>query len=175
MPGKLWGLTPNNFQLLLVDCTMFHTLVSKSLLLLANDEVPLASRNEGNDVTGDPTGASGGGMDGGGGWLLIMLVLLMMALFIPSIIANRREKKKREEMLSSIRKHDRVQTIGGVIGSVVEVKPNTVVLKVDESSNTRMTFSRTAIQQVLTENPDKDAEKDSGKEKEKEESAELAQ
>ena len=45
--------------------------------------------------------------------------------------------------------HDTVQTIGGVIGSIVEVKNDSVVLKVDESSNTRITFSRSAIQQVL--------------------------
>ena len=36
-----------------------------------------------------------------------------------------------------------------VIGAIVEVKSDTVVLKVDESSNTRMTFSRDAVQQVL--------------------------
>ena len=51
--------------------------------------------------------------------------------------------------MSAIKKHDRVQTIGGVIGAIVEVKPDEVVLKVDESSNTRITFARSAIQQVL--------------------------
>jgi preprotein translocase subunit YajC len=57
-------------------------------------------------------------------------------------------------MVSAIKKHDRVQTIGGVIGSVVEIKPDYVVLKVDESSNTRITFARSAVQQVLTISPD---------------------
>ena len=46
-------------------------------------------------------------------------------------------------------KHDRVQTIGGIIGSVVEVKPDTVVLQIDDASKIRMTFSRTAISTVL--------------------------
>ena len=53
-------------------------------------------------------------------------------------------------MLNAIRKHDRVQTIGGLIGSVVEIKTDTVILKVDESSNTRITFSRSSIQQVIS-------------------------
>lgn len=70
-----------------------------------------------------------------------------MILF--SIMGQRRDRKKREAMISAIKKHDRVQTIGGVIGSVVEVKPDYVILKVDESSNTRITFARSAIQQVL--------------------------
>ncbi|NIN75018.1 MAG: preprotein translocase subunit YajC, partial [Xanthomonadales bacterium] len=34
--------------------------------------------------------------------------------------------------------------------SIVEVNPDSVVLKVDESANTRITFARSAIQQVLT-------------------------
>jgi preprotein translocase subunit YajC len=85
--------------------------------------------------------------DGNMLWL-IMLFLGAMILF--SMMGTRRERRKREAMLSLIKKHDRVQTIGGMIGSVVEIKPDTIVLKVDESSNTRITFTRAAIQQVLT-------------------------
>lgn len=139
---------------------MFDTIFSKFLIVLARQEqeAPLRHLGEGNDAaTGsgaDPSAAPQGGIDPM--IMLMFLAIIMLALFVPSIIASRREKKKREEMLSSISKHDRVQTVGGVIGSVVEVKPNTVVLKVDESSNTRMTFARNSVQQVLTENPDKE-------------------
>ena len=82
-------------------------------------------------------------------------VLGGMILF--SILGQRRDRKKREAMISAIKKHDRVQTIGGVIGSVVEVKPDYVVLKVDEASNTRITFARAAVQQVLSVSPESSA------------------
>ena len=59
------------------------------------------------------------------------------------------ESIRMMKLLSSVKKHDRVRTIGGVIGAVVEIKPDTILLKVDESSNTRMTFARDAVQQVL--------------------------
>jgi len=100
--------------------------------------------------TGGGAGAGGGGAGGPGGsgiWLLIFGAILAMILF--SMFGQRKEKKKRQELLSSIKKHDKVQTIGGVVGSIVEVKNDQVVLKVDETSNTRITFSRSAIQQVL--------------------------
>jgi len=42
-----------------------------------------------------------------------------------------------------------VQTVGGVIGTVVELKSDEVVLKVDDSGHTRIRFARSAIQQVL--------------------------
>lgn len=84
--------------------------------------------------------------------LLLLPILVLMVVF--SAMGSRRERKKREALLSAIKKHDRVQTIGGVIGSVVELKPDTVVLKVDENSNLRMTFARSAIQQILKEAPE---------------------
>lgn len=81
------------------------------------------------------------------------VVLLMLVVFggiiLFSTFGQRKQKKKREAMLNSIDKNDSVQTIGGIIGSVVEVKDDTVVLQVDTSSKTRMTFSRAAVQTVL--------------------------
>ena len=77
-------------------------------------------------------------------------VFLIIFLFIGmSFLSQRKEKKRRKHMLSSLGRNASVQTIGGIMGSVIEVKGDTVVLNVDASSNTRMTFSRAAIQQVL--------------------------
>jgi preprotein translocase subunit YajC len=86
--------------------------------------------------------------------MFLILMLMVVGLIVMSSMGQRRDRKKREAMISAIKKHDRVQTIGGVIGSVVEIKPEYVVLKVDESSNTRITFSRSAIAQVLTSAPE---------------------
>ena len=93
---------------------------------------------------------SSGGIDS----IVWLVMILVLAMIVFTSMAQRRERKKKDALLNSVKKHDRVQTIGGIIGSVVEVKTNTVVLKVDESSNTRMTFARSAIQQVLKEAPD---------------------
>ncbi len=86
---------------------------------------------------------------GGDNLFLFMVLPLILMMIAFSIFGGRKEKKRRDALLASIKKHDRVRTIGGVIGSIVEVKSDTVVLKVDESSNIRMTFSRDAVQQVL--------------------------
>jgi preprotein translocase subunit YajC len=100
-----------------------------------------------------PGGGAAPGPMGGPDFIWIMLVAVG-AMILFSILGQRKERKKREALINAVKKHDRVQTIGGIIGSIVEVKPNTVVLKVDESSNTRITFSRSAIQQVLDASPD---------------------
>jgi preprotein translocase subunit YajC len=122
--------------------------------VLAQNAPPLPT--EGMPAPGGTTGANGSSSGGAaqpspfGGELMILFVLAVSVIIIFSLMGQRRERKKREAMLSAVRKHDRVQTIGGVIGSVVDVTPAQIVLKVDESSNTRITFARSAIQQVLS-------------------------
>ncbi len=78
-------------------------------------------------------------------FMLLILALFMFVLIIP----QRREKKRRNAMLEALKKGDRVQTVGGIIGTIVEIRPTELVLKVDENTNTRMRFSRSAIQAVL--------------------------
>ena len=80
-----------------------------------------------------------------------MLAAMIVFMFLSSRSQRKREKREREEMYAAMAKNDRVQTIGGVIGTVISVKDNEVVLKVDESTNTKMTFIKSAIQKISTE------------------------
>ena len=99
---------------------------------------------------GEGAAAAPAGTPGGSGFMIMMMVLLG-AMILFSVMSGRREKKKRADLLGSIKKHDKVLTIGGVMGTVVEMKDDAVVLKVDETSNTRITFSKTAISQVIAQ------------------------
>jgi len=62
---------------------------------------------------------------------------------------QRKERRKHADMLANLKKNDRVQTIGGVIGTVVEARQHEVVVKVDETNNVKMRFNRAAIKEVL--------------------------
>jgi len=80
-----------------------------------------------------------------------MLMLLLVGMIVFSFFGGRKQKKRRASMLDSLAKHDEVLTRGGVFGTIVEIKPDRVVLKVDESSNTRITVLRDSIEQVTAE------------------------
>ena len=67
---------------------------------------------------------------------------------------KKREKRERDQMHERLAKNDRVLTAGGIIGTIISVKENEVVVKVDESTNTKMTFLKTAIQRILTDDQD---------------------
>lgn len=85
----------------------------------------------------------------GNPWIFlgIMALVFWFVVFRP----RKKEQNQRADMLKSLKKHDKVMTIGGVIGTVMEVRDDEVVLKVDDNSNTRIRFIRSAIQKVLVQ------------------------
>jgi len=94
---------------------------------------------------------------------VFLLPALLMGMLVFFFLTNRstekRKTRERDAMFNRLAKNDRVLTIGGIIGTVHTLKDNEVVLKVDESTNTKMTFLKTAIQRIITD------EKELGEEK----------
>ena len=90
----------------------------------------------------------------GGSTLLIGMVIFVGVFFFMSWRSQKRERDKKANLINSLSKNDKVLTIGGVIGTVVGVKENEVTVKVDEATNTRMTFIKRSIQQVITSDDD---------------------
>lgn len=85
---------------------------------------------------------------------------LVIAIFYFMFIRPQRKRdKEAKEMLSAMKKGDRVVTIGGIHGTIVTVKDNTVVVKVDDS--TRIEFSKNAISTVTARDAVKTAPKES--------------
>ena len=109
---------------------------------------------EGADGSNQPLGPNGQQQQrqasGGFGdmFLLVMLGLLAF-MVISSIFAGRKQKKMRAEMLGGLSKHDRVMTNGGMIGTIVEMKDNELVLRIDDATGARAHFSRDAVAHVV--------------------------
>lgn len=71
---------------------------------------------------------------------------------------RRKKEAKRRDMLASLKKGDKVTSIGGIVGTVMEVREDEVSVKVDENNNIRMKFARWAIrgvgEEAKTETPE---------------------
>jgi preprotein translocase subunit YajC len=88
----------------------------------------------------------------GGIWGLILPFVLMFAVFYFLLIRPQQKKQKqRNLMLSQLKKGDKVTTIGGLHGVIVELTDDTVVLRVNDT--VRMTFERSAINTVIESAP----------------------
>ncbi|MHA0858370.1 preprotein translocase subunit YajC [Paenibacillus sp. CMAA1364] len=75
---------------------------------------------------------------------LIWPFILMFGIFYFLLIRPQQKKQKaRTSMLSTLQKGDKVVTIGGLHGRIVEITDDIIVLLVNDS--TRLTFDRSSI------------------------------
>lgn len=86
------------------------------------------------------------GMDAGAGMgsTLLMLVVMVGVFYFMLIRPENKRKKESEEMRSSVKKGDKVTTIGGIIGTVVDVKENNVVIETS-ADQVRMELAKWAL------------------------------
>lgn len=85
-------------------------------------------------------------------WVSLMPIILMVVIvYFFMLRGPQKKEKERKRMLGELKKNDKVRTIGGIIATVVEVRDKEVVLKIDESNNTRIKVVREAIGEVYAE------------------------
>lgn len=87
--------------------------------------------------------------------MLFPLLAIGLVFYLLLIRPQRREQKARQAMIANIKKNDRVVTVGGIYGVVANVRPEAdeVTLKVDETTNTKLKVTLSAISRVLSEAP----------------------
>jgi preprotein translocase subunit YajC len=84
------------------------------------------------------------------GWQsFIFLGLMVVLLYFMMFRAPKKRQQQQEQMVKSLKKNDRVQTIGGIFGTILDVSDTEVTLKVDESNNTKIKVTPSAIHKVL--------------------------
>ena len=97
-------------------------------------------------------GVPEGGAAGGSSQMVTTFITFGLVILIFYFLIIRPQNKKQKEtkkMLSALKKGDKVVSIGGIHGTVVAVKEQSTVVKVDD--NTKLEFSKSAISSVVSE------------------------
>ncbi len=81
------------------------------------------------------------------------LILVMVVFYFIMWRGGQKDRKRHEDMLKNLKRNDRVLTVGGLIGTVVDAREDEVVVKVDETNNVKVRFTRSAIKDVLNTEP----------------------
>ena len=61
--------------------------------------------------------------------MLVTLVLMLAVFYFMLIRPENKRKKEAEQMRSSVKNGDKITTIGGIVGTVVNVKENNLVIE----------------------------------------------
>ena len=76
--------------------------------------------------------------------ILLMVVIFYFLLWRP----QKKQQKERASLLGSLKKGQKIVTIGGIYGEIVELDDEQV--KVQVSEKVELTFARTAVANVLS-------------------------
>ncbi len=75
----------------------------------------------------------------GSGWMTwAMLILIVVVMWFFMIRPQRKQQKELQNFRDSLKKGDKVVTIGGIYGTVVEIKDKTVLIEVDSNVKLRV-------------------------------------
>ncbi len=92
----------------------------------------------------------GGSAAGGSGQLFTTFITFGLVILIFYFLIIRPQSKRQKEtkrMLEALKKGDKVATVGGIRGTVLSVKDDSIVVKVD--ANTKLEFTKSSVSQVL--------------------------
>ena len=60
---------------------------------------------------------------------IVMMVAMIAVFYFMLIRPENKRKKEAEQMRSAVKKGDKITTIGGIVGTVVDVKENNIVIE----------------------------------------------
>lgn len=78
------------------------------------------------------------------GSTIIMLVIMLGIFYFMLIRPENKRKKEAEQMRSSVKTGDKITTIGGIVGTVVNVKDDKIVLETS-ADQVRIELAKWAI------------------------------
>ena len=93
-----------------------------------------------------PAAQQGGGMS-----MWIMLALIFVVMWVFMIRPQKKQQKELQNFRDGLKKGDKVVTIGGIYGTVCEIKEGSILMEVD--NNVKIRVNKNALVKDFTEQP----------------------
>ena len=94
--------------------------------------------------------AASGSLGGGGASTMFPMMIAIIAIMYFLIIRPQKKKQQdQDNMLGSLKKGDRVQTIGGIYGIISNIKDKDNIIVIKIADNVRIEVTRSSIAQKI--------------------------
>jgi preprotein translocase subunit YajC len=80
-----------------------------------------------------------------------MLALIFLVMWVFMIRPQKKQQKELQNFRDGLKKGDKVVTIGGIYGTVCEVKESSILMEVD--NNVKIRVNKNALVKDFTEQP----------------------
>ncbi len=91
-------------------------------------------------------GSPGGGAAGNPLITFLPLILIFVVFYFFLIRPQKKKEDERKKMIEAVKKGDRVVTVGGIHGTILEVDEASVLAQVD--ANTKLRFDKSSVASV---------------------------
>jgi len=88
------------------------------------------------------------------GSILPMMIVIFVVFYFFIIRPQSKKAKETKQLLESVKKGDKIVTIGGILGLVTAVKGNVITLKI--APDTEVDFKKSAVASIVTPEMEKD-------------------
>ena len=75
------------------------------------------------------------------------ILIMVLVIYFLMILPERKRSKKEKAMLDALKRGDRICTIGGIYGTIMDIKDDTITLSVGRD-NLSMVIARWAVRSV---------------------------
>ena len=94
--------------------------------------------------------AAGTQQTAGGGWSMwIMLILIMVVMWFFMIRPQRKQQKELQKFRDGLKKGDKIVTVGGIYGTVAEIKEKVLIIEVD--NNVKIKVDKNSVVKDFTD------------------------
>lgn len=77
---------------------------------------------------------------------LMLMAIIFLIFYLLVIRPHKKEQEEKKKKIASLQKNDKVVTAGGIHGTVINVKDETIILRLDD--NVKAEFDKEAISRV---------------------------
>ena len=77
---------------------------------------------------------------------LFPIVMIFLIFYFIMLRPQRKEQKEFKKTIENLKKNDQIVTIGGVHGTIVNVKEKTFIVRIDD--NTRIEIDKSAVSRI---------------------------
>jgi len=78
---------------------------------------------------------------------IFFLVFIFAIFYFMLIRPQQKQQKKHREMINNLNKNDEIVTIGGLHGTIINVKEKTFVIRVDD--NVKVEVDKSAVSYII--------------------------
>jgi preprotein translocase subunit YajC len=82
--------------------------------------------------------------------VIFPFVLMFIVLYFLLLRPQRKKENERKKMIDAVKKGDKVVTIGGMHGTVVQVKDDDLIIRIDPQKDICVKFTRAAVHRVVS-------------------------